>query len=72
MAINDEPYKSDFLILFRDMSLEPMSDEDYAARLAAITDKQIKTAEALAGIPVSTTGSETAQTGKTTANGVII
>lgn len=72
MAINDAPYTADLLALYKKMNSNPMTIEDYAAELASITDTQILTAEAKMGIPVSTQGSASAQTGQTTANGEII
>ena len=72
MAIQNEPYTSALIDLYRKMESEPMSLEDYAAELARITNAQILTAEVEAGIPVATAGSSTAQSGQTTANGQVI
>lgn len=44
MALNDEALKSKLLTLFISMKASPMSDADYAEKLAKIIDDQIKTA----------------------------
>ena len=69
MAIKDSAYSADLLALYQQMEANPMSIEDYADKLSKITDKQILTAEVSMGISVSTSGSATAQTGKTTDKG---
>jgi hypothetical protein len=69
MAIQDSPYKTALTGLYQEMAAAPMDIEVYAEKLAKITDTQILTGEVTAGISVSTTGSESAQTGKTTEKG---
>ena len=72
MAIQDSPYTSALIALYNKAWTAPMSIEEYAAEFAKITDTQILTGEVQAGISVSTSGSSTAQTGKTTENGKVI
>jgi hypothetical protein len=72
MAIQDNPYTADLVALYKEMEADPMSIEDYAAKLAEITDKQILTGEVDQGIPVATSGSPSSQTGQTTAKGKVI
>jgi len=69
MAIQDSAYSGDLLALYKQMEASPMSIEDYADKLAKITDKQILTAEVSIGISVTTSGSATSQAGKTTDKG---
>jgi hypothetical protein len=71
MALNDDTYKTALIGLYAEMAAHPMSIDAYAERMATINDTQIKTGEVKAGIPVSTQGSATQQTGQTTAAGVI-
>lgn len=49
-----------------------IDDEKFASALADAIDKFVKTGEVQAGIPVSTTGSATAQQGATTGVGKIL
>lgn len=49
-----------------------INDEKFASALADAIDKFVKTGEVQAGIPVSTTGSATAQQGATTGVGKIL
>ncbi|MDR1586541.1 MAG: hypothetical protein LBS57_03695 [Treponema sp.] len=72
MAIQDNPYQADLLALYKEMEAAPMSIENYAAKLAKITDKQILTGEVDQGIPVATSGGPSSQTGKTTDKGKVI
>jgi len=50
---------------------KPMTNSDYAGKLAAIITGYIKTAQVNPGISVSTSGSAAAQTGATTSTGVL-
>lgn len=70
--LNDATLSANLLALFQSMHSEPMSEKDYADKLAKIIDDQIKTAEVQAGITVSTTGTSAAQTGATTDTGKIL
>ena len=70
--LNDKTLAKNLLELFQSMKDEPMSDDDYAEKLAKIIDDQIKTAEVQAGIAVSTAGNQNTQTGKTTAAGKLL
>jgi hypothetical protein len=67
MALVEAALKSNLLTLFNGMKKEPMSEEDYASRLAGIINDHIKTAVVTvkAGIAVSTSGGG----GSTTAPG---
>lgn len=49
-----------------------INDEKFASALADAIDRFVKTGEVQAGIPVSTTGSATAQQGATTGVGKIL
>lgn len=49
-----------------------VKDKEFADALASAIETFVKTGEVQAGIPVSTTGSATAQTGATTATGKIL
>jgi hypothetical protein len=69
MAIQDNPYKTALVGLYQEMEAAPMSIADYAEKLSHITDTQILTGEVSIGIPVSTSGGPTSQTGKTTEKG---
>lgn len=70
--LNDKTLSKKFLDLFQSMKKEPMSDEDYADKLAKIIDDQIKTAEVQSGIEVKTTGNQNAQVGATTTKGKLL
>lgn len=70
--MNEATLSANFLSLFQSMHSEPMTEKDYADRLAKIITDHIKTAEVQAGIAVKTTGSAAAQTGATTGTGKIL
>lgn len=70
--LSDDALAAKLLALFQSMHSEPMSEKDYADKLAKIFDDQIKTAEVQPGIDVKTTGSAAAQTGATTGTGKIL
>lgn len=70
--LDDKTLSKNLLDLFKSMKDKPMSDEDYADKLAKIIDDQIKTAEVQPGIDVQTTGNQNSQTGKTTGTGKIL
>ncbi|GMO64727.1 MAG: hypothetical protein Ta2A_12490 [Treponemataceae bacterium] len=57
MALSDATLKTNLLNLFNQMKESPMSEEDYADKLAKIIDAQIKTAMITvdAGISVTVT-----------------
>jgi hypothetical protein len=67
MALSEASLKSSLLSLFNAMNSAPMSESDYAARLAKIINDHIKTAAVTVnpGIAVSTSGGG----GSTTAPG---
>jgi hypothetical protein len=58
MALSEAPLKSSLLNLFNAMNASPMSEDDYAGRLAKIINDHIKTATVTVkpGIAVSTSG----------------
>jgi hypothetical protein len=58
MALSEASLKSSLLSLFNAMNAVPMSESDYAARLAKIINDHIKTAAVTVnpGIAVSTSG----------------
>lgn len=69
MALNKDSLKNSIQTLLSDMrTREDVSDSEFATRLADAIDAFVRTGEVGAGIPVSTTGSATAQTGQTTAS----
>lgn len=71
--LNKQLLKTQILDLLTDMrSRTEVSDADFAASLADLIDTYIKSATITiaAGIPVSTAGGPTAQTGTTTAPAV--
>lgn len=70
--LDDKTLSKNLLNLFKSMKDKPMSDEDYADKLAKIIDDQIKTAEVQPGIDVQTAGNQNSQTGKTTGTGKIL
>ena len=68
MALVKQTLSAAILQLLTQMRNETeIDDSKFADGLADAIDAYIKTAEVPAGIPVSTTGSPTAQTGATTA-----
>ncbi|MFP3041898.1 hypothetical protein LQZ19_08755 [Treponema primitia] len=71
MALVDSVLSAALLAIFNAAKANPMSKAEYANQLAAAIDAQIKTAQVNAGIPVSTAGSATAQTGATTGPGTL-
>jgi hypothetical protein len=56
MALVEATLKTSLLNLFNNMKSAPMSETDYAAKLAKIINDHIKTAQVNADIPVSTSG----------------
>lgn len=75
MALDKQVLKNSLLVLFTEMVKnddQQNSVEVLAEKLATVIFDFVKTAEVKAGQDVSTTGSATAQTGKTTTNGTII
>jgi hypothetical protein len=71
MALNDNTFSANLQALYAAMAASPMSTKDYADKMAKLYDDQTKTAQVNAGIPVSTTGGPTAQSGATTGPGAI-
>ena len=71
MALSQAALKQNLLTLFNQMRQDEMSEADYADKLSKIINDHILTADVVvnAGIPVSTAGTETAQTGATTTTG---
>ena len=67
--LSDETLSENLLALFNSMKKKPMSEKDYADKLAKIIDDQIKTAEVQAGIAVSASGSMGQVAGQTVASG---
>ncbi|MDR0509710.1 MAG: hypothetical protein LBH06_01285 [Rikenellaceae bacterium] len=70
MTLVKNNLKTSILTLLQDMrTRQDGSDEEFADRLATLIDNHIKMAAIVvpAGIPVSTAGTPTAQTGATTA-----
>lgn len=75
MALVKEKLVSDLLSVFKAMRNETdsgTSDQVLAIKLATVIDSYIRTADVAPGIPVSTTGSPTAQTGLTTGTGKLV
>ncbi len=73
MALDKATLNKQIKKLLSDMrSREEVSDVDFAERLSSMIDAYVKTETitVAAGIPVSTAGSPTAQTGATTAPAV--
>ncbi len=72
MALQKEPLKQGISSLMREMmdKTEPCYDE-FAERLSTLIETFVKTGTVIVatGIPVSTAGSATAQTGATTTTG---
>lgn len=72
MALNKAALQAGILQLMTDMRKKTeVADAEYAERLSTLIDDYVKTGMVTValGIPVSTTGSATAQTGATTATG---
>lgn len=73
MALQKEELAKEILSIMTDMRKETeIDDSKFANRLASAIDTFVKTGEVQAGIPVSTTGSATAQTGTTIGVGKIL
>lgn len=72
MALNKEALKQGIIVLQREMKekTEP-AEEYYAEQLSTLIENFVKSGEVIvsAGISVQTTGTQTAQTGKTTSAG---
>lgn len=72
MALNKQALKAGIIALQQDMLTKTESSmEEYAERLASLIDAFVKSGEVTvgAGIPVSTAGTASAQTGATTSVG---
>ena len=69
MAVVKDTIKSALMALYNDANSSPMSAETFADNMAGIIKDAILSADVVAGIPVSTTGTAVAQTGATTAKG---
>jgi hypothetical protein len=63
MALSDSVFKADLLDMYKLMWRKPMRESEFAARMAKLIDDQIKTAEVLPGIAVSTSGGGGSTTG---------
>lgn len=73
MPLNKTALAQSILKLMTDARKEPeIDDSKFANGLADAIDAFVKTGEVQAGIPVSTAGSATAQTGATTGPGKIL
>lgn len=73
MALNKTALAQSILKLMTDARKETeIDDSKFANGLADAIDAFVKTGEVQAGIPVSTAGSATAQTGATTGPGKIL
>lgn len=73
MPLNKTALAQSILKLMTDARKETeIDDSKFANRLADAIDAFVKTGEVQAGIPVSTAGSATAQTGATTGPGKIL
>jgi predicted NBD/HSP70 family sugar kinase len=73
MALNTPGLAAAIKGILTDMESRSVDSKDeFANRLAAAISDFVKTGTVVAGIPVSTTGSASAQTGATTAPGTII
>ena len=71
--MNESTLSSNLLSLFQSMhGKEPMSEKDYADKLAKIITDHIKTAEVQAGITLTASGSMGQVTGSTTSTGKIL
>lgn len=71
MAMDESALSGKLLALFQSMHSEPMSEKDYADKLAKIITDHVKTAEVKAGISLTASGSMGQVTGKTVAPGEI-
>ena len=72
MPLNKTALAQSILKLMTDARKETEIDSKFANGLADAIDAFVKTGEVQAGIPVSTAGSATAQTGATTGPGKIL
>lgn len=75
MALNKATLKNDLKAVFEQLSTNDNQEDSIqvlADRLATVIFDFVKTAEVQAGQDVSTTGTATAQSGKTTTKGTII
>lgn len=75
MALNKASLKSSLQVIFQEMSTNDSQEnsiEVLAEKLSGVIYDFVKTAEVIAGQDVSTTGTASAQTGKTITNGTII
>jgi hypothetical protein len=63
MALVEATLKTNLLDLFNAMKNKPMSDDDYAAKLAKIINDHILTATVNPGIPVTTSTDSGATSG---------
>lgn len=70
--LDDKTFAKNLLGLFQSMKKEPMTDGEYANKLAKIIDDQIKTAEVQKGIEVKTAGNQFSQVGATTTTGKLL
>ena len=73
MALNKQALQEGIITLQQDMLTKTEnSTEEYAERLASLIDAFVRSGEVTvgAGIPVSTAGTATAQTGATTSTGM--
>lgn len=72
MALNKQALKQGIITLQQDMLTKTEANpEEYAERLASLIDAFVRSGEVTVapGISVTTTGTATAQTGKTTSEG---
>lgn len=72
MALNKEALKQGIISLQQEMKKKTQPDEEYyAEQLSTLIENFVKSGEVIvsAGISVQTTGTPTAQTGKTTSIG---
>ncbi len=72
MAVSQAAIKADILALGEDMRETEYTESEYADEMATIIHDAILTADVQSGIPVSVTGTSTAQTGTTTGTGSLI
>jgi len=73
MALDKPALKTAIINLLTDMlTREENSIDEYAGRLADAIEAFVKTGNVEIGITVNTTGTATAQTGKTTTQGSIV
>ncbi len=71
MAVIKATIAAECLALYTSAKASAMSDSDFADGMATIIQNAILSANVQIGIPVSTTGSATAQTGATTSIGTL-